>query len=242
MTMNAGRVRGIFRKELREYMRNRQMVVTMGVLPAFFSVYPAIQIFALPSSVASDLAHRQPLIYMLGIPAIVPSIIAAYSVAGERQQGTLEPVLTTPVRDDEFLLGKAAAALLPSLVVSYGVFALFVLAIEVFSHPGVAAAVLRGPAVAGQLVFTPLIAALSIWTGIAISTRSSDPRTATQLGALASFPVIAVTTTAAVGGFHVTPRIALIFGVSLLVVDCLGWRIVAPMLNRERLVTGAKPS
>ena len=242
MTMNAGRVRAIFRKELREFRRNRQMVISMAVLPVFFSVYPAIQIFALPTSVAGELAHKQPLIYMLGIPAIVPSVIAAYSVAGERQQGTLEPVLTTPVRADEFLLGKAAAVLLPSLAVAYGVFGLFVVAIEVFSQPPVAAAVLRGPVVAGQLVFTPLIAGLSIWAGIAISTRSTDPRTATQLGALASFPLIAVTTIAAVGGFHVTPRLALTFGVLLVLLDCLGWRVVAPLVDRERLVTGARPS
>jgi hypothetical protein len=50
------------------------------------------------------------------------------------------------------------------------------------------------------LLFTPLVAALSIWGCIAISTRSNDPRVATQLSMLACAPVIAVTTVISVGG------------------------------------------
>jgi ABC-type Na+ efflux pump permease subunit len=37
----------------------------------------------------------------------VPTFVAACAVVGERQQGTLEPVLTTPIRREELLLGKA---------------------------------------------------------------------------------------------------------------------------------------
>jgi len=173
--MSATRVRAIFRKELRDYRRNRQIVTSMAVLPLIFSVYPSIQILALPASSAGVLLGKQPLAYMLALPAIVPAVVAAYSVAGERQQDTLEPVLTTPIRREELLLGKALAALLPSLAVSYGVFGIFAAAMALFAQPPVASALLRGPALLAQLLFTPLVAALSIWAGIAISARSSDP-------------------------------------------------------------------
>ncbi len=56
----------------------------------------------------------------------MPTTLAAYSVVGERQQGTLEPVLSTPVRREEFLLGKALAVLVPTIAISYAVFAVFV--------------------------------------------------------------------------------------------------------------------
>jgi ABC-2 type transport system permease protein len=187
MNVSRRRVRAIFRKELREYRRNRQIVASMAVLPLVFSIYPIIEIFALPASSAAALAGKEPLVYMLAIPAIVPATVAAYSVAGERQ-GTLEPVLTTPVRAVEFLLGKALAALVPVLAVSFGVFGAFVAAIELFAQPAVASAVLHGPEVLAQLLFTPLLAAWSIWVGIAISARSSDPRVAAQLSVLASAP------------------------------------------------------
>ena len=212
MRMSARRVQAIFRKELRDYRRNRQIVVSMAVLPVVFSIYPSIELFALPASSSGVLLHKQPLVYMLAIPAIVPAALAAYSVAGERQQGTLEPVLTTPIRAEELLLGKALAVLLPSLAISYGVLGVFVAAIERFAQPPVASALLSGPELLAQVLFTPLVAALSIWAGVAIST----------------------------GGFHVTLGLALGLGAALLLVDSLGWRIVAPMLDRERLITGTR--
>jgi hypothetical protein len=113
--LSARRVRAILRKELRDYRRNRQIVVSMAVLPLVFSIYPAVELFALPASASGVLLHTQALVYMLAIPAIVPAVVAAYSVAGERQQDTLEPVLTTPIRAEELLLGKGLAALAPSL-------------------------------------------------------------------------------------------------------------------------------
>ena len=240
MRMSATRVRAIFRKELRDYRRNRQIVISMAVLPLIFSVYPSIQILALPASSAGVLLGKQPLVYMLALPAIVPAVVAAYSVAGERQQDTLEPVLTTPIRREELLLGKALAALLPSLAVSYGVVGIFAAAMALVAQPPVASALLRGPALLAQLLFTPLVAAFSIWAGIAISARSSDPRVATQLSVLASAPLIAVTTTISIGGIHVTFGLALALGAALLVVDGLGWRIVSPMVDRERLITGTR--
>jgi hypothetical protein len=56
------------------------------------------------------------------------------------------------------------------------------------AQPSVASALLSGPELLAQVRFTPLVAALSIWAGVAISTRSSDPRVATQLSVLASRP------------------------------------------------------
>ena len=238
--MSKRRIRAIFRKELKDYRRNRQIVVTMGLFPLFFSVYPAIEIFTLPSSTVSALAQRQPLVYMLGIPALVPAALGAFSVAGERQEGTLEPVLTTPIRREEFLLGKALAAIVPTLIVAYGLYGIFVAAIEIFAKPGVAAAVLNGPELAGQLLFTPLVAGFSIWVGIAISARSNDARVAQQLSILASVPVLVVAIAISVGGIHATLHVAVLLAVVLLILDLVGWRIVPVLFDRERLITGTR--
>src|SRR5262249_52988439 len=134
------------------------------------------------------------LLYLLAIPALVPGTLAAYAVVGERQQGTLEPVLTTPVRREEFLLGKALAVLIPSVGISYAVYAFFVACVELFARPGVAPALLRVPDLLAQLIFTPLLAGWAIWMGIAISTRASEIRVAQQLGILANRPSVAATT------------------------------------------------
>jgi ABC-type Na+ efflux pump permease subunit len=238
--MSWQRVRAIFDKELREYRHNGNIVYAMVILPLVFLLQPLIQIFTLPSSASVTLHHEHSLIYMLAIPALVPAALASYSVVGERLQGTLEPVLATPVRREELLLGKALAAFAPSLVVAYGVYALFIAAVELFAHAGVASALIQGPDLLAQLLFTPLLAAWSIWVAIAVSARCSDPRTAGQLSILVSLPSVAVTTLIAFNVIPATLTVALAFGAGLLILDRLGWRFASAIFDRERLITSTK--
>ena len=236
MSISRRHVRAIFRKELREYRHNGSIVWTMSVIALIFIVPTIIHIFG----VAAGSSPGDLLLYMLGIPALVPSVVAAYSVVGERQQGTLEPVLTTPVRREEFLLGKALAALVPSLAIAYGVYVVVVACVELFADPGVASEVVRWPEVLAQLLFTPLLAGWSIWVGIAISTRSSEVRVAQQLGVLASLPSVVVTSLIAFNVIHPSLVLALGAAVVLLVLNRLGWRMTSAMFDRERLITGTR--
>jgi len=236
-TLSARRVRAIFSKELTEYRRNRSIVSTMTVIPAIFVLSPLIQIFSAPPS---TLAHGDRLLYMLGIPAIVPAVIAAYTIAGKRQQGTLEPILTTPVRREELLLGKALAALVPSLAVAYVVYGAVLAVIEIFASAAAASAVISGTGVIAQVIFTPLVAACSIWLGIAISTRAGDIRVAQQLSTLVGLPFFAVAALIAFDVIHSSLTLALALGAVLVVLDLLGWRVTAAAFHRERLITSSK--
>jgi ABC-type transport system involved in multi-copper enzyme maturation permease subunit len=240
MRVSRRRVLAIVRKELRDYRRNRTIVYGMAILPLIFLIQPLISVFAAPSSAASQLAQHHELLYLLAIPALVPATLAAYSVVGERQQGTLEPVLTTPVRREEFLLGKALACFIPSVAIAYAVFVLFVACVELFAQPGVASALLRGSDLIAQLVYTPLLAGWSIWLGIAISTRASETRVAQQLGLLANLPSVAVTTLIALNVIHATRVIAFVGVFLLLILNRLGWRVTSAMFDRERLITGTR--
>jgi ABC-2 type transport system permease protein len=238
--MSTRRIRAIFRKELREYRRNGSIVLAMAIIPLLFVIQPLVVAFLLPASASSDLAHEHLLLYMLGIPALVPAASAAYAVVGERQQGTLEPVLTTPIRREEFLLGKALASLVPSIGVAYAVYAVFLAAVGLFAHPAVAAALLRWPQILAQVLFTPLLAAWSIWVCLGISARSNDVRVAQQLGMLASLPTVVVTSLIAFNAIPVTLALAIGLAAALLLLDGLGWRIMSATFNRERLVTGTR--
>jgi ABC-type Na+ efflux pump permease subunit len=240
MSLSARRVRAIFRKELREYRRKGSIVVAMVVIPMIFLIQPLVIVFGLPAEAARELAHRHLLLYLLGIPALVPVLTASYAVVGEREQGTLEPVLTTPVRREEFLLGKALASLVPSVVVAYAVFAVFVASVVVFADADVATALLQWPQILAQVLFTPLIAAWSIWVGMGISAKSNDIRVSQQLGVLASLPSVVVTSLIAFDTIQPTVGVAIGFGAALLVLDGLGWLIVAPAFNRERLIAGTR--
>jgi ABC-2 type transport system permease protein len=240
VSVSRRRVRAIFRKELREYRRNGFIVLTMAVIPLIFLIQPLIVVFGLPTSAAAGLSHEHLLLYMLGIPAIVPATVAAYAVVGERQQSTLEPVLTTPIRREEFLLGKALAALVPSVAIAYAVYAVFLACVGLFASPAVASTLIRAPDLLAQLLFTPLLAGWSIWVGMAISARSSDFRVAQQLGMLVSLPAAVVAALIAFNVIRPTLGLALGLAAALLLLDGLGWRIMSATFDRERLITGTR--
>lgn len=238
MNLSRRRIGAIVRKELREYRHNRSIVWGMSVLPLVFLIQPLIAVLRVSSADSGPLAHEHVLLYMLGIPTLVPVFVAAYAVAGERQQATLEPALTTPIRGEEFLAGKAIAALVPSLGVAYLVFGVFALLVTLFAQPNVAAAVFQRPDVLVQVLFTPLLSIWTIWVAIGISTRASDVRVAQQLGIVASLPPVFVTMLIALNVVPPSRELALVCAALLVVLDVLGWRVASRLFHRERLVAG----
>jgi hypothetical protein len=243
MRLSTARVRAIVHKELRDYRRNRFIMGTMTVMPVVFVILPITDMFTVAASAPPGRIDRfvgLTVLYLLLIPAMVPATVAAYAIVGEREQGTLEPLLTTPVRREEFLLGKALAAFLPTIVIAYTMYGIFLAIIAAFAHQNVASDIFQAPRIVAQLLFTPLLAAWSIWAGIAISVRANDVRIAQQLGGLASLPPLAVTALMGFGVIRPSLGLSLAFGAALLVVDLLAWRVVAKMFDRERLITAGK--
>jgi hypothetical protein len=53
-------VGAVFRKELREYRRNGNIIYATAILPLVFMVQPLIQVFTLPSSASAALHARHP--------------------------------------------------------------------------------------------------------------------------------------------------------------------------------------
>jgi len=243
MNLSAARIRAVARKEVRDYRRNKFIATTMAIMPLMFMIAPVVTIFALPASMPADKLDTGigvSMLYLMLIPALVPAVVSSYAVVGEREQGTLEPVLTTPVRREELLLGKALAAFVPTLAISYAMFGVFLIFAATVAHPNVSADVFHTSRVLPQLLFTPLLAGWSIWAGIAVSTRTSDVRVAQQLGSLASLPPLAVTSLFGFGVIKPSLGLAVVLGLALLVIDLLAWKAVSALFDRERLVTGGK--
>jgi ABC-type Na+ efflux pump permease subunit len=241
MALDRARVGAVVRKELRDYRRKRSIVVTMLVLPLVFLIQPTLTVFLTPASDATGKAFRIPLLLLLLIPVITPSTLAAYAVVGEREQGTLEPLLTTPLRREEFILGKAAAVMMPTLALSYGVFGIFLAIVRLFAKPAIASDVFhQGPIVLALFLFAPLLAGWAIVVGLAVSVRASEVRVAQQLGTLASFPPLGVVILFGAGVITPTFGIAAAFAAGLLAIDVRAARIVSRMFDRERLITGAR--
>ncbi len=173
--------------------------------------------------------------------AVIRKELRDYSVVGEREQGTLEPLLTTPIRRQELILGKAAAVMIPTSALSYAVFGLFLAVVRLFANPVIASGVFhQGPILLALVLFTPLLAGWAIVVGMAVSVRASEVRVAQQLGTLASFPPLGVVVLLGIGVIHPTFTVAVLSAIGLLVIDVRALRVVSRMFDRERLVTGAK--
>jgi ABC-type Na+ efflux pump permease subunit len=245
-SLDVARVMAVVRKELLDYRRKRSIVATMLVFPIVFLIEPVVSVFVAPPSgtpASLEKSVMVPLLYMLLIAVVTPSTLAAYSVVGEREQGTLEPLLTTPLRQQEFVVGKATAVMIPSVGIAYFVYGLFLLCVALFAHHDVATAIFHdGPTLLSLFLFAPLVAGWAVVVGMGVSVRASDVRVAQQLGTVASLPVLGVVILLIAGVIRPTFASAFEFGAGLLVVDFLALRLVSHMFDRERLVTGANAS
>ena len=239
--MSFARVGSVVHKEVREFRRNRFVIGTMAVLPIVFLITPLVTIFRTPESASTSqvkAAFGVISLLMLVVPVVLPPVIAAYSVVGERDQGTLEPVLTSPVQASELLLGKAIATFLPSVGIAYTIYAVILVSIRLGAARVVSDVAFHPPQLLAQLLFIPLLALWSIWVGIGVSSRATDVRVAQQLATLASLPLLAFTSL--ISFQVITPSVPLAVGLALalLAIDVAGWRIVAGLFDRERLITG----
>src|SRR3954453_21948939 len=106
------------------------------------------------------------------LPMLLPSIIASYSIVGEKTNRTLEPLLATPIKTWELLAGKILAALLPSMLLTWLAGAIFVAGVWASALSArVFVAIVSPGWLMVFLICTPLLALIAIAAMVAISSR-----------------------------------------------------------------------
>ncbi|TFH11041.1 MAG: hypothetical protein E4H14_01430 [Candidatus Thorarchaeota archaeon] len=89
-------------------------IMMIGIVALLVLGDPVIGLLILPSIDAM----MSP---MLGMMAIMPAaMISANALVGEREQNTLEPLLSTPLTDRELLVGKLLSSFIPSMALLLG--------------------------------------------------------------------------------------------------------------------------
>ncbi len=203
----------ILHKEWLEITQQRGLVLGILLMPLFFTLLPIGVVYLvghIPSSSSLNvgtiplnpafkgltkeesiqaLLGAQFSIFYLLLPTLMTSIIASYSIVGEKTSRTLEPLLATPVRTWELLTAKCLASLIPAVVATWLSGALFIAAMAVFATSGRVFTAIVGPGwLVIFLLWTPLLGVISVAAMVAISSRVNDPRTAQQLSAWAVVP------------------------------------------------------
>lgn len=184
------RLKVLVLKEWAELFRIKMVLFGCTFMPLFmggFAGYMVWQGRGLPPEGQAALFNAA-LLYFLILPVMIPVTLAVYSVVGEKEQGTLEPLLATPLSDLELFLGKSIVAVVPAVLLTWGVFGLFLLFASQVIPGGVPEGVLSLPWLLSIFALSPLMALFAALVAMIISSRSTDSRAAYQFAGLAVVP------------------------------------------------------
>ena len=259
--MRPGIVWTILRREWLETFRNRLLMSTILLPPILLTVAPialagavgnerlppelATQVLAqkpewasfTPGELAGAFAVQQFLVFFLLMPAYIPLSIATFSIIGEKQARSLEPVLATPIRTSELLAGKAIAALVPGVLAGWATYVVFVLLASVVYGTALFGVVTDPSWLAGVFLLGPAVGLSSVVAGVIVSARVNDPRVGQQIGGVIIVPIVGLvliqaTGTLLVGAIGYALVAAVILGISL-----VGLRIGVRLFDREAILT-----
>ena len=163
--------------------------------------------------------------------------VAAFSVIGEKQARTLEPLLVTPISTFELLGAKLLGALLPAIALTVGSLVLYLTVIAIAAGDGVSG-VLLGPRTLGVLfLIGPLAALVALQLAACASARVNDARTAQQLGIFVILPIPALLLGQLFGGIELTVPVILWISLFLAIVNAgLMWLAIR-LFDRETILT-----
>jgi ABC-2 type transport system permease protein len=147
---------------------------------------------------------QQFLVLLVLTPVAGSMSVAAYSVIGEKQARTLEPLLATPLTTLELLMAKVLGALLPALALTVACFAAYLGGVALVAEPGVYRALLTPASLALILVLGPLASLAALQLAVCVSSRVNDARSAQQIGALVVLPIAGLLVLQLTGTFQLT--------------------------------------
>jgi ABC-2 type transport system permease protein len=171
------------------------------------------------------------------IPVTSSMSLAAHSVVGEKQARTLEPLLVTPITTFELLGAKVLGAVIPSVALTAGFFAVYVLIALVFAHPGVAWVLLGARVLGTVFVLGPLAALAALQLAVCVSSRVNDARTAQQIGVLVILPVAGLLMGQVFGALQLTVPVIALIAAGLVVVNAGLMRFGIALFDRETILT-----
>jgi ABC-2 type transport system permease protein len=259
--MRASIVSTILRRETTEIVRNRLLLSTILLPPILLTVAPILLASvvgerALPPELAAQVVEQRPewasftpselagafavqqfLVFFLLMPAYIPLSIATFSIIGEKQARSLEPVLAAPIRTSELLAGKAVAALVPGLLAGWATYVIFVALASSVYGPALFGVVTDPSWLAGVFLLGPAVGLSSVVAGVIVSARVNDPRVAQQVGGVVIVPIIALVLVQATGTLLVGAAGYALLAVIVLFVSLIGLRIGVRLFDREAILT-----
>ena len=207
----------------------RELASVQRALPYLAGLPPqqALEVFVI----------NQFLVLFMLAPLFIPLTIASYSVIGEKQLRSLEPLLATPIRTWELLTAKGVSAALPGIVVTWGSYAAFALSARQIVGEAVFRFMIGPTWLVAFLLVAPLFSLMAVGMAVIASSRTNDPRAAQQLGAVVILPIAGLLFAQVAGLVFLSVWLMLALAGVTALVD-LGLLVVATRLfRRETILT-----
>jgi uncharacterized membrane protein SpoIIM required for sporulation len=181
----------VTKRELLDQMRDWRILIPMIVLTAFF---PYLMTVAAQAAIkyinqyGASLIGQQILPFLMLVvgffPVTVSLVVALEAFVGEKERGTIEPLLTSPLEDWQLYMGKLMAGIIIPLTVSYIGIALYLFGLwrQEIAWPNAAYTI-------QTLALTAVQTVLMVSAAIVISTQSTTVRSANLLASFIVIPV-----------------------------------------------------
>ncbi|MFW5933690.1 MAG: ABC transporter permease subunit [Actinomycetota bacterium] len=173
---------------------------------------------------------------LLIVPLMTASVIAADSIAGERERKTLEGLLLTPLTDRELFVAKLLGAWLPAVAVGIGGGVLYAVVAEVAAIGAVDGLLFPNVLWLALIAWLgPALAAISLGATVVVSARVKTVQEAFQIAGIVVLPVVVLIAGQAAGLLALSTGLVLAAGAVSWVIALLVLRAGMSAVSRTRL-------
>ncbi len=258
--MDGTKILALAEKEIADARKNKMIVISMALIPVLLvamtlgtalfmlnvddalddddmSIIPAELQDMDPMHAFLMIMNDQYLFYFLIIPMMMPVYIAAYSIIGEKETKSLEPLLATPISVWELLIAKSAAAVVPSVLLTWLSFMVLILGGYLIMPEPVFLGLIRPVWLVGMVLLSPLLALLSVFSGMIVSSRMNDPRAAQQVTGIFVVPIIGLSVVVLAGKIFLNVSLVMMAAAVTLALDCVVFYFAIKLFQRETILT-----
>jgi ABC-2 type transport system permease protein len=174
--------------------------------------------------------------FLLLVPTMIAVSAATFSIVDEKQSGSLEALLATPVRTWELLFGKVLAGAVPAVIITWIAAGFFLLVTVILGWGHLNGYLLNAAWFLNIFLVTPAVAVLSFILGVIGSSRAKDAKSAQNMVVLIVLPVFALIALQVTGIVWFTPVLMLALAVVIGVIDYFMLRVAVRLFRRESIL------
>ncbi len=245
----------VLKKEIGEILQQRTLITTISLFPLLMIVASGYLLSHQVNGVHIPMLAPDPRLagltalqvyqviignmfrlYLLSQPLLIPAMIAAYSIVGEKNNRTLEPLLATPVRTWQLLFAKSLSAAIPAIAATWISGVVFIFEVALLTSPVVYNLVITPGWLVLLVLTVPVLVLTPIAVTIMISSRVNDPRTASQVASVI-FVVMVLAFSFFGSSLAFSPAFSLVITILLALLGTVLIWVAGKVFQREAILT-----